>query len=329
MAELLDHHADTTPIEQMCQSPNTRPYHLVNANVVLIDSPKTKYKGRGGDSFILSPLYCGSEATGWCESKHFMKRNDPGMTLATAMAVSGAAANPNTGVAGAGFGRNRIVATLMSLLNLRLGHWAPNPDPSKAWWLPPNFVFPGITAGLLGGRLKEDSGVVDLTDGGHFDNLGLYELVRRKLAVIIVSDGSRDPNNYCTDLAIAVERIKVDFGATVDFPDVEFDLNALRLTSEVGEQKFAKRGYAVGSIAYDDGSKGVLLYIKSALTSGLPSELYGYRSLHPDFPDEPTSNQFFTEMQFEAYRELGYYLAWQLLKANEDRCVHPAGKWIS
>lgn len=323
--------ADTTPIENMCLGENPRPYHIINTNVVLVDSKKTKYKGRGGDSFIISPLYCGSEATGWVASKVYMKMNDPGMTLATAMAISGAAANPNTGVAGAGFTRNRIVSTLMSLLNLRLGHWAPHPHLGRRWPVPPNFILPGITSGVLTGRLAETSKVVDLTDGGHFDNLGVYELIRRNLQVIIVSDATFDPENLCYDLAVMLERVRVDFGARIEFPDEEYGLASLRPSAQVGAGglPFAKRGFAVGRIRYTDGSTGTLLYLKTSLTADLSHEIFGYRSAHPAFPDEPTSDQFFHEAQFEAYRELGNSLAVKLIEANEARESHCDGKWLS
>jgi hypothetical protein len=325
--------ADGIAIESMCQPPHARPYHLINTNVVLVDSPQNKYKGRGGDSFIISPLFCGSDATGWCCSKAYLKKNDPGMTLATAMAISGAAANPNTGVAGAGFARNRIVATLMSLLNLRLGYWAPHPDLRKSWPLPPNFIFPGITSGVLVGRLSEHGRVVDLTDGGHFDNLGLYELIRRKLPVIIVCDGSADPTSQCTDLAIAIQRVKIDFRTNIRFENEEFDLSWLQPGSAgdvhiPGARPLAKRGFAVGTITYEDNTKGRLLYIKASLTRGLAHDIYGYKSLHPTFPHQTTNDQFFDETQFEAYRELGYHLAWQLLEDNDKRRDHPEGKWL-
>jgi hypothetical protein len=68
----------------------------------------------------------------------------------------------------------------------------------------------------------------------------------------------------------------------------------------------------------EDGKEGTLLYIKSTLTQGPSCDVYGYRSLHPTFPDETTTNQFFNELQFEAYRQLGYDLGRQFLTANEE-----------
>ena len=58
---------------------------------------------------------------------------------------------------------------------------------------------------------------------------------------------------------------------------------------------------------------GTLIYLKTTLTGGLPADIYGYQAGHPEFPDEPTSDQFFDEAQFEAYRELGYQLCTQML----------------
>src|SRR4029453_9206683 len=66
--------ADRALLEEMCREPNQRPYHLLGANVVLVDSGTSKYRGRGGDSFLFSPLYCGSNATGGIQSQAYMKR---------------------------------------------------------------------------------------------------------------------------------------------------------------------------------------------------------------------------------------------------------------
>ncbi len=76
------------------------PYHLVNTNVVLVDSDCARWRVRGGDSFVLSQRYCGSAATGWVRTSQYMQK-DP-ITLATAVAISGASVNPNTGAGGAG-----------------------------------------------------------------------------------------------------------------------------------------------------------------------------------------------------------------------------------
>lgn len=316
--------ADTTSLDTLCQV-NRRPYHLINTNIVLVDSRQSKYRGRGGDSFTLSPLFCGSDATGWCQSKRYMHHaGRKGMTLPTAMAISGAAVNPNAAVDGNGTTRNRIVSTLLALLNLRLGFWAPNPNPKKFLSIPPNFISPGLKGGVLGGGLQEDRLAVELSDGGHFENLGIYELVRRKLKVIVASDAGADPNFNFSDLANAVEKVRVDFGATIVFNHPDYVLEDLLPGSEqddyfVSKYQGAKRPFAIASIYYNDGSEGLLVYVKTTLVKGLPADLLGYKTANPSFPDQSTADQFFDERQFEAYRELGYCLGKILLDNNEEK----------
>ena len=334
--------ADDACIDQMCRDDDggfVAPYHIVNTNVVLVDSPNSPYRGRGGDSFILSPLYCGSEATGWCESGYYMrhqkKRKPPtgrGMTLSTAMAISGAALNPNTGVGGRGLTRSRVVSTLMAVLSLRLGYWAPNPKHNRFWmhWLNyPNFLNPGLRGGVLSGDLREDRQLVELSDGGHFENLAVYELIRRRVKFIIISDGGADPMFRFEDLGNLAERVRVDFGAKISFDDPGYDLASLQKGSADTQSKtqrdqydLAKRGFAIGSVRYlgdpRDQPSGRIIYFKTTMIAGLSPDIYAYKSVNRAFPDESTGDQFFDEAQFEAYRELGYHLGWQWLDDNRQ-----------
>lgn len=315
--------ADNALIENMCQSPNKRPYHIINTNLVLANSPTAKYRGRGGDSFIMSPLYCGSDATGWRKSSDYMKRGARGMTLPTAMAISGAALNPNAGNSGRGVTRNRWVSILYTLLNLRLGYWAINPHTKGSRFLIPNFIVPALTQSILGKGLKEDKLVVELTDGGHFDNLALYEMIRRRLKTIIICDGGADPKFTFDDLANAIERVRVDFATKIVFDDPEYGLcwvqpGSAEKACNADQFATAKRGFAVASIYYADGSKGILIYVKATITHGLSTDIYSYKSANPTFPHQATLDQFFDEVQVEAYRELGYYLGWQMLEANSQ-----------
>ncbi len=305
--------ADGALLEDMCAEEKPRPYHLINTNVILVDSQEAKYRGRGGDNFILSPLYCGCDATGWRSTETYMKYwRSRGMTLATAMAVSGAAVNPHTGVHGKGPTRSRVVSALMSLLNLRLGYWTINPS-KKPYPFTPNFFVPGLTRGVFGYGFREASRSIELSDGGHFDNLGLYELIRRRLKVMIVSDGAADPGFDFGDLANAVERVRVDFGTKISFsadigPDLDGMLPGSAEPYPDEKYRLAKRGFAVAKVEYDEDNSGILVYIKTTLTRDLPRDVYGYKAAYPTFPDQTTADQFFDETQFEAYRELGYQL---------------------
>ncbi|WP_293268861.1 patatin-like phospholipase family protein [Neptunomonas sp.] len=318
--------ANKGKVQNMCQAPNQRPYHLINCNIVLTDSHNAKYRGRKGDSFTISPLYCGSDATGWRQTKDYMYNTfRSGLSLPTAMAISGAAANPNAGVAGKGITTNQFVSTLMSLLNLRLGFWAENPKMDKTW-LPPNYIYPGIKGGVsLSSGLHEDDRAIELSDGGHFENLAIYELFRRRLDLIVVADAGADGEYQFSDLANAIEKVRVDFGINTIFLD-EYPFEAIipdsdTTQSEINKQQyhFAKRCFAIAKIEYpkedheEERKIGHLIYIKPTLINGLSPDVLSYKKLHPTFPHQSTVDQFFTEQQFEAYRELGYYLGWQML----------------
>ncbi len=318
---------------------NPAPYHLINTNVVLESSHIPKFRGRGGDNFILSPYYCGSNATGWCESRDFM---DGRMTLPTAMAISGAAVNPSTGIGGQGVTRQPLLSMLMGLLNIRLGYWASNPDPNpkkKGNARPPgkqkprgvpNFLFPGLCEIFLRSRLNEEGDFVQLTDGGHFENLALYELIRRRTRLIVLCDGGADPDYQFSDFANAVEKVRIDFGTLIlaDCEDLQPLVPRKKAGAKVAEDDIecAERGYIMCTIIYPDNSQGRLLYLKTTFFEQLSADLYGYKKTHPQFPDEPTSDQFFDEKQFEAYRELGFQTAWRMMQDDsirDDAFVRP------
>ena len=297
--------ANTALIEDMCQQDDPGPYHLINANVVLVDSTTRKFRERGGDNFVFSPLYCGSAATGWRRTGDYMKRSGPGITLATAMAISGAAVNPNTAAAGADRTGSRLISVVMSMLGLRLGYWAPNPNPHCSGGEQPNFIRPGVTWTFSKRALHERNSILDLTDGGHFENLGLYELVRRELETIVVCDGSEDPDGELASLANAVERVRVDFRADVTFPDPQYGIARLAGDAPRGHPDQSPAGVAIGHIRYENGSEGRLIYVRPARVRDGSPEFVAQSRGQGRFPHDSTADQFFGESQFEAYRELG------------------------
>jgi hypothetical protein len=291
------------------------PYHIINTNMVTLDSSYMKLRARGGDNFILSPLYCGNAVTGWRGTKEYMGGD---MSLATAMAISGAAADPHGAPGGEGLTCNWSISLLMALFNVRLGYWAvnPNPERNKCSFCFPNWFMQGWRE-LTGRGMDEKSRFVHLADGGHFENLALYELIRRRVKTIVVCDGAADPDYTFVDFANFVEKVRVDFGANVDMPSFlkmcpapAFDEHGNKINPYAVDT--AEQGYLIGKITYDNGSEGTLIYIKTTITEGLPKDIYGYKSGHSDFPDETTADQFFDEKQFEAYRELGYQLGCRL-----------------
>jgi len=297
------------------------PYHIVNTNLVLVNSEVDFYQDRGGDNFILSPLYCGSNATGWSPTPDFMGGK---MTLATAMAISGAAANPNTGVGGEGLTRNLFLSLVMSLLNLKLGYWACNPDPDKRPSHCPNHFRPGAYSfgNALGiGRLgfNEHRPFLQLSDGGHFENTGVYELVRRRMKLIVACDGGADAEFSFSDFQTTIRRIEDDFGARIKAVEGATPDNIVPVKQKgpvyPKEAKFGGQGHMVATISYADGSTGTLIYLKTALIKDVSFKVKGYAAQNPEFPDQSTADQFFDEVQFEAYRELGYRIADKMLKS--------------
>lgn len=292
------------------------PYHIINTNVILRDSNCALYKGRAGDNFMMSHHYCGGDAVGWHESSEFCNGN---MSWATAMAISGAAVNPNTGTTTSKVTRNRLVAMTLAFFNLRLGYILPNPasQPDSFSYryavkmkLRPSLIYPGLRAGILGRGMHEYAGYLELSDGGHFDNSGVYELVRRRCKTIFLSLASADPDNTADDLAELIRKVRVDFGVILRFrKDAIADLTPGtriipgRRTHPVAT---AKRAYAIGKIEYPNGMNGKIVVIKATMTRGLPVDLVSYRKSNPIFPNQSTTDQFFDEAQVEAYRVLGY-----------------------
>lgn len=292
------------------------PYHIINTNIVLVNSKNPTYSIRGGDNFIISPYYCGSNATGWYPTDEYMGGS---MTLATAVAISGAAANPNSGVGGEGITRNKFLSLGMSLLNLKLGYWAANPHEKYHTNIPANHFIPGAYSlgnalGILG--FREDRKFVQLSDGGHYENTGVYELIRRRMKLIIVCDGGADPDTSFSDFQITVRRVEDDFGARVKVDDELSPDKVVPITYKEStypkDRKFATQGYMRGTVTYADGSKGTIIYLKTTLIRDVSFKVKGYAASNADFPDESTADQFFDEVQFEAYRELGYAIASQM-----------------
>jgi hypothetical protein len=286
------------------------PYLIMNTAVNLGGSPYLGRRGRSADSFFLSPLYTGSQATGYVRTSA-VEEADRNLNLGTAMAISGAAASANMGA-------NTIRALTFSLaaLNVRLGYWLPNPrflGDKSVWrrWLAN--VAPWYFAKEAIGKVDELTSNVYLTDGGHFDNLGLYELLKRRCKVIIVADAEADPTLDFNAL-IRVERYaRIDLGILIDLPWAELRRsNALATEENIDngaddETKFHGPHVAVGRIDYGEKEHGVLIYIKSCMSGDESDMIRDYRRRYPQFPHQTTLDQFFDEEQFEVYRALGFH----------------------
>jgi hypothetical protein len=149
---------------------------------------------------------------------------------------------------------------------------------------------------------------VYVSDGGHFENLGVYELVRRKCMLIIACDASEDSHLTFRSIGNAIERCRVDFGV-----EISIDISAM-VAGEAGS--YARKSWSWGRIRYTDdpAGDGILLYIKARLTGSEPIDLVSYAATHTGFPNESTTNQWFTESQFESYRRLGQHVSASALR---------------
>jgi predicted acylesterase/phospholipase RssA len=289
------------------------PYPIINTNLILVNSSTLKYRLRGGDNFALTPLYCGSNATGWICTAKFAGGT---LTLPTAMAISGAAANPNTAVGGKGLTRNRFVSAVMTLLNLRLGFWVQHPRSSLVASRP-NHIHPGLTFCIPWYGYQEGQKFLELSDGGHFENLGIYELVRRGCRLIIVCDGGQDIRASYSDFVSAIRRIEQDFGAEIDFQNGGPERMIGRPANDEypKDAEYAAHGFLWATIKYHrhaargGPAQGIIVYLKTTMVRELGIKAKGYKGAQPSFPDESTGDQFFNEEQFEAYREVGYRIA--------------------
>jgi len=290
--------ADFFYLHYLQEAATDTPYQLINTNLQTVGSAKPKLKRRGGENFLFSPCYCGSDSTDWLETERYAGGETD---LATAMAISGAAVDPNTYAT-----RSRPLSFLMTLFNVRLGYWTRNPKVKDKCYKPlkaPAWYY-YIFREMLGVGLNENCHQLHLSDGGHFENLAVYELIRRRCGLIVAADAGCDPEFHFSDLAKLIELVRVDFGA-----ELSLCTDPLRPDPVSG---ISKLPYVIGTVKYIDGEEGIFIYLKSTLVKELSEDIYGYRRKDNSFPDQTTTDQFFDEQQFEAYRELGFSIGTML-----------------
>ena len=291
-----------------------KPFHILNSALNLGAGERAEWMQRKAASFTFSALHSGSELTGYVKSSKYTGRKR-GVSLGKAMTISGAAVSPAMG-----YHSSKIVGALLTLLNARLGWWLPNPKKKTKNLLrksEPNLGLLHLLTEFIGST-NDKSNFVYLSDGGHFDNLGLYEMVRRRCRYIVVVDAGQDAKNEYESLSNAIRMIRVDFGININFEDADWP----------GRGKEMRERYAIGSIDYrsadqilnsDDKkekglnrgiiSNGIIVYIKPTLLGDEPSDVFHYATKNSKgrakFPHETTADQFFDEAQFESYRKLG------------------------
>ena len=284
--------------------------HVVNIALNLVKNDRLAWQERKAESFTVTPLHVGNWQLGYRPSIEYgQSKKGNSISLGTAISISGVAASPNMG-----YHSSPAVTLLMSLFNLRFGWWLGNPG--KAGGATYDKSSPTFTIGPMiqeaFGFTNDDNPYVYLSDGGHFENLGLYEMVLRHCRFILAIDSGRDPDCAFEDLGNAIRKIRIDLGVSIALQKVQIysRSNTSRKTADI--PKYC----AIGSIGYSrlDPSEpnGLLIYIKPALCEDEPVDIYNYAQTSPGFPHESTNDQWFSESQFESYRVLGSHIIEQL-----------------
>ncbi|KAA6434869.1 hypothetical protein FOE74_11460 [Rufibacter glacialis] len=307
------------------------PLLIINTTLNATQATDLDRQDRKAESFVFTPLYCGYDISrnrpsacaanksfeyGFRPTKYYAYPEDKnslgGPGIGTAMAISGAAANPNQG-----YHSSAATAFLMTIFNARLGWWMGNPRRAQWERADPRFGLGYLIYDLLG-KTDTKRDYVCLSDGAHFDNMGLYELVRRRVRLVVMGDGEQDDKFTCGGLANAIRRCRIDFG-------VEIEIDVTPITNRNKETSFSSQHYAVGTIWYPEDPigkpSGKLVYLKSSLMGDETVDVREYAQEFPAFPHQSTADQFFSEAQFESYRKLGLHIMEYALKDDKVRVL--------
>jgi len=315
------------------QRPYPGPFAVINATLNLVSGEELAWQERKAESFTFTPLYSGFAASPTEERAGKLPKRrhvafyayrptadyafpGGGIRLGRATAISGAALSPNWG-----YHTSPAIAFLLTVFNVRLGWWIGNPRHRRTWRRSGPLQGLGYLLTELAGAANNKSAYVYLSDGGHFENLGLYELVRRRCRYIIACDGGEDSGFAFEDLGNAIRKCRADFGV-----EIQIDVSAIRPAADTsGARPMSAAHCAVGCIRYPadadepEGTNGTLIYIKASLTGNEPADVLEYAAHHFEFPHQPTSDQFFDESQFESYRKLGHHIGTTVFQAAVER----------
>ena len=325
---------DDLPLAKLRASAKGAPYLLVNCATSM--TPSAKVDEEPTDSYVLSQAACGSERLGYAPTGEFDSGQFP-LTLADAMAISGAAVTPVAS-------RNFAVRALLWMLNFRLGQWLPNPAVNslrqppilyRRIWRRPQPLHILLSKALLSPRQQD---FVFVCDGGLHDNLGIETLLVRRCRLIIAVDAEADPKGQFEGLVKLLLRVRVRHGITIvglssdaesgDRPlpleelcCQELALQAAERQSQSTSRRAAREAasaprprmsrFFVARIKYpEDGPENpaYLLYIRPNFLGDEWAELARYRAQNEKFPNDETPDQFYSPARFEAYRLLGEHI---------------------
>ncbi|CAN7504196.1 hypothetical protein [Polaromonas sp. LjRoot131] len=309
------------------------PAHLINVtiNATTGTGDQLTQRDRQGLPLAVTPAGITVDGLPWdCRSGHVAgmpppakvpRRPPPELSIGQWMGVSGAAFST-----GLGRGTSLGQAMLFTLINIRLGWWwnSGKRDAKKLspLWRNQAYLQRELRARFLG----TDGSHWYLSDGGHFENTGVFELLRRRVGFIVCCDCGADPNYGFADLANLMRLARIDFGAEFECvrpadvprfaPDAErlapyFANDEAELCSPPGpEGKLSAVADDKCALLYrvqyaGSTDESILLVLKPRLIRSAPLDLFQYQARNPSFPQQTTFDQFFDEAQWESYRKLG------------------------
>ena len=324
------------PLSAVDSTDQCLPYHILSGSVHWMGKRHKEAGDLQRDHFLLSPMYCGCEKTGFVSTSRY--KNDE-LGLGDAIAISGGAVSPIQQA-------NPLLQTLLWLANLRLGQWLPNPNhgtllPTKSRNLVERSPVTPMRLMWRFFQPAERRPFLFVTDGGHHENLGIGPLLKRRCRFILAVDAGEDSDYAFTDLSRLMRwaRVKhnvklqpvdsqieptdmVSGGALATTIDGKTDIPgkvrsaidawndlAPKTDQRLSPDRLSARHFVVLRIHYPDvEGPSWLVFAKTSLTGDEPAELIRYAESDKKFPHNPTSNQFYAPDTFEAYRQLGEHI---------------------
>ena len=303
-----------------------------------VSGQKLTPPGRHVVPWTMSGDYIGSPAIGWARTSDVYAQVAPtlrlDLTVQAAAAISGAAIAAQMGRMDAAYSK------LLTLTNVRLGSWLPNPAYLRrllavredGWSLPrfPRRRYLATLGRELAGAFPVDGPLVFVTDGGHYENLGLVELLRHRCKTIYCIDASGDHPDVPTTLGQAIELAYEELGVvvTMDRPERLGAGSGVAAAATPTDEmradmrdRLAEACVVTGTISYPDlgpglpAATGRIVIGKTVLTTAAPFDVLAHASRNPLFPHESTADQWFDHGQFDAYHALGRYVGAEMLTA--------------
>lgn len=277
------------------------PVHLVNCciNQTVDDRTGSFNADRKGVALTISSL--------GMEIGTSMPFADPELDeteLSQWIAISGAAVGT-----GMGSITRPGLAALTFLTGVRLGYWWSR----GSSWRRPLAKYMATLRELFGKFPGLNSCSLYLSDGGHFDNTGVYALLKRKPAVIVAADCGADSGYLFNDVESLVRKARIDYDADIEFihpgslrnlPEAAPLLDCLGTPDSITPDP-RNAFLLLARITYADKTQGALLVVKPRRIKRLPLDVAGYSDRDVLFPQQTTGDQFFDESQWESYCELG------------------------